>query len=68
VLVCEHLEGSLTVYYGPHRVGLVPHEEQGPESCGKDATLGNPAKDAGFPLSHSSSNNNLYSSADTSIC
>jgi putative transposase len=28
------------------------------ESCGKDAALGNPAKDAGFPLSHNSSNNN----------
>ncbi len=26
VLVCEHLEGSLTVYYGPHRVGLFPHQ------------------------------------------
>ena len=31
------------------------------ESCGKDAALGNPAKSAGFPLSHNSSNNNLSS-------
>ena len=31
------------------------------ESCGKDAALGNPAQDAGFPLSHNSSNNNLSS-------
>ncbi len=53
MLVCEHLVGSLTVYYGPHRVGLFPHQEQGPESCGKDAALGNPAKDAGFPLTGS---------------
>jgi len=56
VLVCQHLAGLLSVYYGPHRVGLFPHQEQGPESCGKDAALGNPAKDAGFPLSHSSNN------------
>ncbi len=67
VVVCEHLEGSLTVYYGPHRVGFFPNQEREkktgtPESCGKDATLGNPAKDAGFPLSHSSSNNSSLNS------
>ncbi len=66
VVVCEHLDGTLSVYYGPHRVGFFPNQEQQeeaePESCGKAATLGNPAKDAGFPLSHSSSNNSLYSS------
>jgi transposase len=60
VLVCEHLDGGLSVYYGPHRVGWFPHQEQGPESCGKDAALGNPANNAGFPLSHSSNNNSLY--------
>src|SRR5881409_3630459 len=61
VLVCQHLAGWLSVYYGPHRVGLFPHQEQGPESCGKDAALGNPAKDAGFPLSHSSNNSLPFS-------
>jgi len=57
VVVCEHLDGGLTVYYGPHVVGRFVRPEQegeaGAESCGKDAALGNPAKDAGFPLSHS---------------
>jgi hypothetical protein len=63
VVVCEHLDGWLSVYYGPHRVGRYASAdaEQQPaaQSCGKDATLGNPAKDAGFPLSHSSSNKSL---------
>ena len=74
VIVCEHLDGSLSVYYGPHRVGrwTAKTETQGDEeesaakqSCGKAApwkplknavptALGNPAKNAGFPLSHSS--------------
>jgi hypothetical protein len=31
------------------------------ESCGKDATLGNPAEDTGFPLSHNASNSKLSS-------
>jgi transposase len=65
VLVCEHLNGWLSVYYGPHRVGRYASADAEPgaptESCGKDAALGNPAKDAGFPLSHSSSNNSLSS-------
>ena len=68
VVMCEHLDGSLTVYYGPHVVGRFAGPEQegkaGAESCGKDAALGNPAKDAGFPLSHSSSNNSLYCSTE----
>ncbi len=63
VLVCQHLDGSLSVYYGPHLVGrfAVPQEEEKAldQSCGKDAALGNPAKDAGFPLSHSFSNNTV---------
>jgi len=29
------------------------------KSCGKAASLGNPANNAGFPLSHSFNNNNL---------
>ncbi len=63
VLVCQHLEGSLSVYYGPHLVGrfAVPQEEEKAvdQSCGKAAALGNPATDAGFPLSHSFSNNTV---------
>lgn len=63
VLVCEHLDGSLSVYYGPHLVGRFVFAEEEPKaaakSCGKDAALGNPANPAGFPLSHSSNNNSL---------
>ena len=69
VLVCQHLDGTLSVFYGPHRVARFAAESQSGEaagkSCGKDAAgeslhgdfppaLGNPAKSAGFPLSHSS--------------
>lgn len=72
VVVSEHLDGSLSVYYGPHQVGRYTHpkeeEKSGPPDCGKDAEcqplkngvctpLGNPAESAGFPLSHSPSNN-----------
>lgn len=32
-------------------------QRQPADGCGKAATLGNPAKDAGFPLSHSHNNN-----------
>jgi transposase len=64
VLVCEHLDGLLEVYYGPHRVGRFASAQKEPraavQSCGKDAVLGNPADPAGFPLSHSS--NNSFSS------
>jgi transposase len=63
VLVCEHSDGRLGVFYGPHCVGTYAsaetEREASAESCGKAATLGNPAKDAGFPLSHSSNNNLL---------
>jgi transposase len=55
VLVCQHLNGSLSAYYGPHLVGRfapVPAQENtAAPNCGKD---GNPAQNAGFPLSHSS--------------
>lgn len=68
VVVCEHLDGWLSVYYGPHRVGRYAPADGEPEgavkSCGKAAALGNPANCARFPLSHSSSNNNhLYAPA-----
>ena len=63
VLVCEHLEGTRSVYYGPHLVGCFAATEQAAvaPSCGKDAALGNPVKNAGFPLSHSSSNKPIQS-------
>ena len=68
VIACEHRDGSVSVYYGPHLVGRFRSEaksESAAKSCGKDAEwkppqtgvstpLGNPAKAAGFPLSHSS--------------
>ena len=72
VVVSEHLDGSLSVYYGPHQVGRYANpeaeENSGTADCGKDAEckplkngvctpLGNPAESAGFPLSHSPSNN-----------
>jgi transposase len=60
VVVCEHLDGSLSVYYGPHRVGRFARpgkaQKAAGQSCGKDAPLENPAKNAGFSLSHSASN------------
>jgi len=74
VIVCEHLDGSLSAYYGPHRVGrwaaATPVQENEETSAAKQSggkaapwkplrnavpsALGNPAKSAGFPLSHSS--------------
>ncbi len=73
VTVCAHLEGSLSVYYGPHlvgRFGSAAKSAAAAKSCGKDAAwkppqtgvstpLGNPAKAAGFPLSHSSGDGGL---------
>ncbi len=65
VIACEHLDGSVSVYYGPHLVGRFSRECQetkaAAKSCGKDAALGNPANDAGFPLSHSSGGGALVS-------
>lgn len=65
VMVCEHLEGRLSIYYGPHLVGRFGRECQetkaAAKSCGKDAALGNPANHAGFPLSHSSGDGGLSS-------
>lgn len=69
VQVCEHLDGSLGVFYGPHVLarieGRCETEPQISESGGKAApwkslhddfptALGNPANGAGFPLSHRS--------------
>ena len=72
VVVNEHLDGSLSVYYGPHQVGRFAKQEEGEKNGapdgGKDAEsqplkngvsspLGNPAENAGFPLSHRPNNN-----------
>src|SRR5229473_1258592 len=65
VMACGHRDGRWSVYYGPHLVGRFGRECQetkgAAKSCGKDATLGNPANDAGFPLSHSSGDGDLLS-------
>jgi transposase len=76
VVVSEHLDGTLSVYYGPHQVGRFAKGEEdensGGPDCGKDAEskplkngvcppLGNPAENAGFPLSHSPNNNPVVS-------
>ncbi len=82
VLACEHQDGSVSVYYGPHLVGRYPSEtksEAAAESCGKDAAwkplktgvptpLGNPAKNAGFPLSHSSGDDDPSPSTGQITC
>jgi transposase len=49
VQVCEHLDGSYTVYFGPHVVGRYAAEG----SRGQTVSIerGNPAPPAGFPLS-----------------
>src|SRR5579859_1418380 len=52
VLVCEHLDGTWSVFYGPHRVGR--YAADGSRHRSGEAILadrGNPAPPAGFPLS-----------------
>ncbi len=67
MVVCEHLDGWLSVYYGPHRVGRYAsvdgEQKAAAKSCGKTLRL-EIANNAGFPLSHSSSNNSLYCSTE----
>src|ERR1700720_1966386 len=51
VLVCEHLDGSWSVHYGPHLAGR--YAPDGSRYRGTQAALpegGNPAPPAGFPL------------------
>jgi transposase len=63
VLACQHRDGSVSVYYGPHLLGRFCSEtksEAAVKSCGKDAALGNPATAAGFPLSHSSGDDGMH--------
>jgi transposase len=61
VLVCEHLDGTWSVFYGPHLVGRYAQDGsryRSEESPRRAATVeanlmerGNPAPPAGFPLS-----------------
>jgi transposase len=51
VLVCEYLDGTWSVFYGPHLVGRYAADSS---PCGDDKSTfqarGNPAPPAGFPL------------------
>jgi transposase len=52
VLVCEHLDGTWSVFYGPHLVGR--YAQDGSNYRSAKSTFperGNPAPPAGFPLS-----------------
>ena len=52
VQVCEHLDGTWSVFYGPHRVGR--YAADGSRYRSTESSLperGNPAPPAGFPLS-----------------
>ena len=52
VLVCEHLDGNWSVYYGPHRVGrYAPDGSPAGSAKNEFSERGNPAPPAGFPLS-----------------
>src|SRR3989441_12243235 len=52
VLVCEHLDGTWSVFYGPHLVGRYAQDGSRYRSAGSTFTeRGNPAPPAGFPLS-----------------
>lgn len=48
VLVCEHLDGSTSVYYGPHLVGR--YAAPSSAHAAPLSVSGNPAPPAGFPL------------------
>ena len=52
VLVCEHLDGTWSVFYGPHRVGrYAPDGSRYRATPSTFPERGNPAPPAGFPLS-----------------
>ena len=55
VTLCEHLDGRVSVVYGPHVVADYTAEGQALAVAKKRRALGNPAKtqSAGFPHSHS---------------
>jgi len=49
VLGCEHLDGRISVYYGPHLVGRYAAAPADPDAV---SLSGKPAPPAGFPLTH----------------
>ena len=51
VLVCEHLDGTWSVYYGPHLVGRYTPDGAPAGYAKNESERGNPAPPAGFPLS-----------------
>jgi hypothetical protein len=51
VLVCEHLDGTWSVFYGPHRVGRYASDGSRYRAESSFTESGNPAPPAGFPLS-----------------
>ncbi len=63
VLVCEHLDGTWSVFYGPHLVGRYTADGQARRNAETTfSERGNPAPPAGFPLSPSMA---LEGSAET---
>src|SRR6266436_313493 len=51
VLVCEHLDGTWSVCYGPHRVGRYAPDGSRYRAASTFTERGKPAPPAGFPLS-----------------
>jgi transposase len=51
VLVCEHLDGSWSVFYGPHLVGRYAPDGSRCKNESAFPERGNPTPPAGFPLS-----------------
>ncbi len=51
VLVCEHLDGTWSVFYGPHRVGRYAPDGSRYRAASTFTERGKPAPPAGFPLS-----------------
>lgn len=49
VLVCEHLDGRASIYYGPHLVARYAAEAENPDAV---SAIGKPAPPAGFPMVH----------------
>jgi hypothetical protein len=69
VLVCQHLNGSWSVFYGPHRLGR--YTADGPPCrSSNDGVLcqeGNPAPPAGFPSSSANLENLLQDTRNGQI-
>ena len=50
VLVCEHLDATWSVYYGPHWWAATPRTARPQATLTARFSRGNPAPPAGFPL------------------